>query len=313
MPIIFKEYQIHRISKDRLFDLLILFKSAFNQKVSLSYLEKKFDTERFGASFVGYIAYTQTGEPAAYYGVFPIRFKLNSQVLRAAQSGDTMTHKDHQHKGLFIELAKMTYDLARKEGIKLIFGFPNENSLPGFIKKLNWTIDGKLHFYKQTVYTFPFAALMHLVGLKSVYLRYFNFWAKLLGLKSNLKYTTIDRNNSIYYDQDGIAYRTFSDNYFLEEKESVIWIKVVRTMQIGCIFNTDDEHAAQLLNRLKWLSVITGLIRISFWCTDNHPNLRVIQSRFNKYNYYQYGHLNLTNSLTQHHSFFYEACDGDTY
>jgi GNAT superfamily N-acetyltransferase len=313
MPTLFREYRIHRISKERLADLILLFESAFNQKTSLSYLEKKFETGRFGASFIGYIAYTQSGEPAAFYGVFPIRFKLNGRIILAAQSGDTMTHKNHQRKGLFVKLAEMTYDLARSEGIELIFGFPNENSLPGFIKKLNWTIDGELHLYKLTVYTIPLAAFMYKVGLKNLYNFYFRFCAKLFGLKTNPERSVVDRNNSVYYDKDGIEYRKFSENYFLEDKECLVWIKIVRTMQIGCIFNADDKHATQLLNRLKWLAAITGLIRIAFWCTDNHPNLRVVQSRSQEHSYYHYGHLNLTDSLAQHYPFFYEACDGDTY
>ena len=307
------DYRIERITKERLVDLLGLFESAFNQKKTISYLKKKFDTERFGASFIGYIAYSQNEEPVAYYGVFPIRFKLNNRVILAAQSGDTMTHKNHQRKGLFTELAKMTYDLARKKGIKFIFGFPGRNSLPGFVKKLNWKIDGKRHFYRFNVCTLPLAALMHMVGMEKLYILYFNFWAKVFGLKKELGNIVIDRNNSIFYDSDGMGYRHFSDNYFLQNNGCVVWLKVVRSMEIGCIYNADDHIIEQIIKRLRWLSVITGLAKIHYWCSDNHPNLKFIRSYFKEYNASYYGHIALAEDTPEVSSFLYEACDADTY
>ncbi len=309
-------YRVVRISQERLKDLLVLFTSAFGQKVSLSYLERKFDTRRFGASFVGYIAYTQNGAPAAYYGVFPIRFRLGDRVIVAAQSGDTMTHKDHQGKGLFTKLAKMTYDLARQEGVEFVFGFPNDNSLPGFTRKLNWAIDGERYFFKRRVYTFPLAALMHKIGLKQAYKAYFQFWAERFGLKCVPNGEITERANSIYYDEEAIRYRNFSDNYFVEEQGCVIWIKIARTMQIGCIYKADDQLAIKMINRLKWLCVLTGLFKISFWCTDNHPNHKFIQTYFNiqtnaKPQYF--GHVDLAGNLPHHLDFLFEPCDGDTY
>lgn len=307
------DYRIEQISKERLVDLLVLFESAFNQKQTVSYLEKKFDTARFGTSFIGYIAYAQNGEPAAFYGVFPIHFKLNNRVILAAQSGDTMTHKNHQRKGLFIELATRTYDLARKEGIEIIFGFPGPNSLLGFIKKLNWSIDGERYFYRLKVCTVPLAVLMHMVGLGKLHIFYFNFWAKIFGLKKVLSDTVIDRNNSIFYDRKGLEYRCFSDNYFFQQKKCIVWIKVARLMEIGCIYNASDKIAAQVLNRLRWLAAIAGLSRISFWCSGNHPNLTFIRSRFKEYNRSFYGHIDLVERAQSAPSFLYEGCDADTY
>lgn len=308
-----KGYRVERISKERLVDLLVLFESAFNCKPTLSYLEQKFDTQEFGAAFIGHIAYSEDGEPAAYYGLFPIRFKLQDAVVLAAQSGDTMTHRNHQRKGLFTELAKMTYDLARKEGIEFVFGFPGENSLPGFISKLDWRIDGKRRFYRWNVHTLPLAAVMKMVGLEKVYTCYFRFWARLFGLTKEMDDIVIDRNNSIVYDKEGLAYRKFSDNYVIRNGGAVVWLKVGRTMEIGCIYNADDHIAARIIKRLRWLCAVTGLIRMSYWCSENHPNLRFIRSHFQEYGSSYYGHLALVDGMPNAPCFLYEACDADTY
>ncbi|MFZ1686691.1 MAG: GNAT family N-acetyltransferase, partial [Flavobacteriales bacterium] len=125
--------------------LITLVRRCFGTHLSLDQVGAKFNTAPFGAADIGYLAFAATGEPAAYYGVFPVLVNLKGQVHLAAQSGDTMTDPDHQKKGLFIRLAKLTYALAQENGVRFVFGFPNENSLPGFERKLNWTLSGHLY------------------------------------------------------------------------------------------------------------------------------------------------------------------------
>jgi hypothetical protein len=90
------------------------------------------------------MAVSADGEIAAYYGVFPIIGLKNNAPTLMAQSGATMTHPNHQKRGLFVELAKMTFEAAKQEGVSMIYGFPNENSLPGFQTKLNWNFQSTL-------------------------------------------------------------------------------------------------------------------------------------------------------------------------
>jgi len=40
--------------------------------------------------------------------------------------------------GLFLQLARLTMTACRQSGIRLLFGFPNQYSLPGFLEKLGW-------------------------------------------------------------------------------------------------------------------------------------------------------------------------------
>lgn len=149
------DYDIIRISEGTYHHLVTLIKRCFGYEISLDQVRAKFATGPFGAADIGFLAMTKNGQPAAYYGVFPIIVELLGERVLAAQSGDTMTDPDHQKRGLFIKLAGLSYELAEQSGVKFVFGFPNENSLPGFQRKLGWTFCGHLHDFKLSTGAIP--------------------------------------------------------------------------------------------------------------------------------------------------------------
>lgn len=103
------------------------------------FLEETFFPPTAGEYAIGWLAYSPAGHPSAYYGVFPTRLTNPlGRSVRAAQSGATMTHPEHQGQGLFTKLAERTYESARDSGVDFVFGFPNQNSYPGFTRKLKW-------------------------------------------------------------------------------------------------------------------------------------------------------------------------------
>jgi GNAT superfamily N-acetyltransferase len=79
-------------------------------------------------------------ETAAIYAIAPIKFKFGNELLLGSQSLDTMTDKNYRGQGLFIKLANSVYERAKSEDIKLVYGFPNGNSIYGFQKKLEWEV-----------------------------------------------------------------------------------------------------------------------------------------------------------------------------
>ena len=136
---------------------------AFNIKPPLSYYHAKMNTRYLGVSHLGYLCtfwIRMSPFRCIFYGVaYPCRMEYQGKLYLAAQSGDTMTNPKYAGKGLFTTLAKMTYDLARTEGIQFIFGFPNSNSYPGFVKKLSWTHLENMSDYKIKVFALPLAAV----------------------------------------------------------------------------------------------------------------------------------------------------------
>jgi predicted N-acetyltransferase YhbS len=72
------------------------------------------------------------------YALHPIRMKIGNSTRIAALSLDTMVHPDYRGQGMFIKLARHLYESVVRQGIPLIYGFPNEASHRGFVARLGW-------------------------------------------------------------------------------------------------------------------------------------------------------------------------------
>lgn len=88
--------------------------------------------------FVDFATDPQTSRIAAVYAVFPVHFRINGQVRLASQSLDTRTDRDYRGRGLFVKLAKLVYARCEQDGIAFVYGFPNGNSIHGFLRHLGW-------------------------------------------------------------------------------------------------------------------------------------------------------------------------------
>jgi GNAT superfamily N-acetyltransferase len=60
---------------------------------------------------------------------------LEGKWVRAGEIGDTFTNPNYQRQGIFTSLVKATRDRAIDSGVRLIYGTPNSQSLPGYEKK----------------------------------------------------------------------------------------------------------------------------------------------------------------------------------
>ena len=93
------------------------------------------------------IYYAWSGsEIGAIYTALPVYFRINGQRVKALQSIDTITDENHRGKGLFTLLANQLYADAPTEQYALVYGFPNDQSAPGFFKKLQWVSFGEAPF-----------------------------------------------------------------------------------------------------------------------------------------------------------------------
>lgn len=274
-------YRTERISKEGLKHLITLYRAAFGKTVSLAFLTQKFDTGVFGASYIGYLAFDEnTMEPAAYYGVFPLTVSHQGKQVLTAQSGDTMTHPDHQGKGLFTTLAKLTYELARKEGVQLVWGFPNKNSYPGFTKKLNWADNGNLIKYCIKVKTLPVSKLVHYLnreGLNNLYAR-FCAWFLSSGKLKNFekeseKFPAVIEKSKAFYQYK----KYFTQRFIIGSKEANAWVKPESSLQIGDMYFADPAGIpaffAMLRRRCFWI----GISEITFICSPLYPYNKALE------------------------------------
>jgi GNAT superfamily N-acetyltransferase len=76
------------------------------------------------------------------YTVWPAMLAIGGAEMLGAQSMDTMTDPDWQGRGIFTALARACFDMAAARGFRILYGFPNPLSYPGFVRKLGWTHTG---------------------------------------------------------------------------------------------------------------------------------------------------------------------------
>mgnify|MGYP003593035390 CR=1 FL=1 len=132
-------YNVERISEKNFDSFIEIFEATFSKKADRAYFQNKFNTAYTSSSYVGFIAFEDvTHAPAAFYGVYPTQVMQHGKLVLAAQSGDTATHPNHRKKGLFNILHDHTMELCKQENIAFVFGFPNAQSYPGFLK-FGWT------------------------------------------------------------------------------------------------------------------------------------------------------------------------------
>jgi GNAT superfamily N-acetyltransferase len=113
-----------------------LFEASFGQR-----REEAYDAWRFLGTPDGPAPtiVAEDGERfAGSYTVSPTWLDIGGERIRGAQSMDTMTHPDYRGQGLFSRLALACFDRLREDGYEVLYGFPNESSYPGFIRRLQW-------------------------------------------------------------------------------------------------------------------------------------------------------------------------------
>lgn len=250
-----------------------LFLSAFNVHITYEGFQKKYDTKELGHPVIGFIAlHKLTNSPAAYYGVFPLKALINGKEILIAQSGDTMTHKNHQKKGLFISLARMTFEACQKEGIEIIFGLPNTNSYHGFTQKLGWIHLDDIDRYdlKLPIKTFPLPKLLRKFGLSKIYLQYARLVLQEKTVNNVSNFTNNRNSNSarILRNQDYIKYKTSVDKVFFKLETVIFWVKFTDVLWIGEISDYSKINQ-RIIKKLKQIAVILGYNTITFHINKN--------------------------------------------
>lgn len=263
-----EEYIFERISSYRLKDIKLLYRECFSEEVTMDFVEKKYNTGSFGASDIGYIAYDHGGNPAAYYGVFPCKAVIGGNVYLCAESGDTMTHPLHRGKGLFIKLAKITYELAKESGIRFVFGFPNDNSLHGFVKKLDWICPDKFNVYKINAFMLPFAYLYSKITLLNrLYQSYIRFILKgKLSKRNFFENPLVDKTNGgILRDKDFFEYKNYLKKEIIEINGKCVYIKIANSLRIGDIESVDEKGFYEIVKKLRRLAWLLGCYQLIFY------------------------------------------------
>jgi len=84
------------------------------------------------------------GKLVAQYAVMGFKMNYFGQSILAGISSATVTDRGYRGKFLFVRLALKLYEDMQGKDYKVIYGFPNAQSIKGFIKHLGWQEVGAL-------------------------------------------------------------------------------------------------------------------------------------------------------------------------
>jgi len=260
-----KEYIIKRLDEERLKDLEKLHEAVYNKKPAPGYFLKKYNTAYTGVTYVGYIAYSNENIAIAYYGVLPCFIEYNDQLTLAAQSADTMTHPGYRFKGMFLMLSNKCFELCKQNNIKLLFGFPNQNSHHGAIK-LGWKMTEMMDLFVIKLSGFPFKKFTSKTAFTSnLYNKYVKFVLKKYALPGKDFNSSILKNGyaGIFRDNNYLQYKSYNPTLVIQVEKAKAWIKITSNLVVGDI-DCCDTKFDEFLSSLKKIAAKLGVQEIQF-------------------------------------------------
>jgi hypothetical protein len=134
------EFNIYRNDLTNIQELLKLNRTYYNDGdiINEDYLIWQYLDNPNGKAFLFTSKEKSDIELAGEYLVLPIKFWIDNNAVMGSLSLNTLTNPKYQGKGLFIKMAKYTYEACEKENAFFTIGFPNPQSYPGFVKKLDF-------------------------------------------------------------------------------------------------------------------------------------------------------------------------------
>jgi hypothetical protein len=260
-----KEYTIARLSRNNLKDLAKLHAAVYTTIEEKHYVDK-YDTAFMQLEYIGFIAYNLQGLPIAFYGVIPCYIQFGTDRVLAAQSTDTMTHPGYRFKGMFIELSNMTFELCRQLDIKLLFGFPNQNSYKGAIK-LGWKLSELMDCFIIPVNSVPLEWASGKNNLfRKLYKAYirFVFKRKRTGLNGVRNSVLSEGYAGVQRNAEYLLHKTYSDTEVLMIANVKVWINDKHGLVIGDIEGVDETNFKTVIAELKTAAKKTGKRQIQF-------------------------------------------------
>ncbi len=261
------EITIERLNRSHYKDLQFLYKHCFGKNVPIGFFEKKLNTTFWGIDHLGYIAYTKDRFPISSYSLFPCKITYQNKFYFAAISGDSMTHIDYRGKGWFDTLGRKTYQLAKESDIKLLYGFPNQNSHRNSAK-MGWIYsDEKTSTFILKSQTIPFSKFFRKFNSISFLYQWYSQLILSFYKTGEPQFENSLSGNEFGYvvhDKDYFNYKTYTKKHVITLDDCKVWIRADGELKVGDIEKRSDINFDKLLKKLKFISQLLGCTEIHF-------------------------------------------------
>lgn len=267
---IFKNiYHIKRVEHNDFPAIKTLFWDVFKKKVSVHYLQQKYNTSYLGVNYICSIAYFNS-VPVAFYGAIPQKFKTYNKDVLIAQACDSFTLKAHQRKGLHEALAKFSYRVMKLYHIKYVYAFHSKNTYMS-TKKLHWKEYKHLQRFHIKVNTLPISKALNIINLNTFYQLFFNSKTP----KNAVKYLNIEHPEKfkIEFNKQFIDYKNkLNTHYFFEAYGCIFWFKIQAVIHVGKFYAPNEIVFKKAIARFKLKAFCLGIPEILFQ-VDNQSNM----------------------------------------
>jgi len=277
-----RDYSVERLTAENLKDVEQLYEAVYERSASPGYFTTKYNTAYTGLDYVGYVAYNNDRIPVAYYGVIPCFLQHGNEKIIAAQSADTMTHPTFRYKGMFVELSNITFDLCRQLGIRVIFGFPNQNSYHGAVHKLGWKLTHNIECFIIPVRSFPMARVLAKTSLtNSIYQKYRSKILRRYQKKEKLIPNSVIREGfiGVRRDSDYEKSKEYHPREVLRIGNTDIWCKVSSEWVIGDM-NVTPADFETTIRQIERIAGSLGVRQIQFHVSPGTELHSLFASRY---------------------------------
>lgn len=215
--------------------------------------------------------------------VTPKRLRIFGRSVLGAEIGDTFTHPDYQRQGIFSTLVNLSRGEALQKGMAFIYGTPNDNSLPGYEKKLDF-----LQIPSPRVHS-----LVRPLNIKAVLKARFSssilanglapLVAVFFGLRYKLRPSGMDREGIQFEEIDsfpgsvGVLWETVCSKYdwILERGKTYLdWRFIANPDSYGVLSARDSRNMlGYLVTKLgRWRDLRVGYLA-DFLTIENEPQV----------------------------------------
>jgi len=292
-------YRIERISNDKLKDIDILYEIVYKHKPSKDHFLKKYNTVHTGLQYIGHIAYNDENISVAHFAIVPCFIQYENELILSGQATDAMTHPSYRNKGLLEKLAQQTFEMSKANGIKFLFGFPNQNSYHTLVNKLGWKKINNLQLFSIHIKASQFMS-----ALKKIRTTKFNKNYTQQVLQGYMLSGT-DLSNSfikegfagVYRDDIYLKYkRSYSNSYLIKIENAKLWIRINNNLIIGDIEVQEQEFDSVIIQLQKIVKQL-GLKQILFQTSAGTKVHALFASRYESKNAFPFIMLNLGSGM----------------
>ena len=257
------ELHIERLTKERLRDVQQLIRAAFGRKVSLEYLNAKYDTLAMcGIAYVCHVAYIGN-QAVGFVGVLPMRAQLNGEVLLVGQSCDYFTHPDFQKRGIFSKLLTKNNELLVQLDIHFQFAFTSDMSGVALLNK-GWKQNGEMMRFHLRRRGIPFLKVIY----KFTFLNTLRKWLiqrafSAVELTERMENPAADEYHLwIPFSDDFIVYKNQLGNTIITIDGCKLWMRITNIIQVGAIHGLTNENIEAVLDGLKRIARKLGVLEV---------------------------------------------------